>query len=174
MGLERWQEAIAPFKAHVGRYPYNLWAHEWLALCHFNLRDQDGAQAEFAQLERIAALNPSAVAYSMEAFLLNALGKPTEALSAAAKGMRFDPRNPWILWTQGWPIFSSASGNQRFPSGSFCSGSTLRTSGLMLRWLECTVPWAKWMTHGGKRQKSKEQLRSILIQRMAIGFWRWP
>ena len=102
MGLERWQEAIPPLKVYVGRYPDNLWPHAWLALCYFNLRDHDSAEAEVAQLERIAALNPSALAYSLQAGILSWLGRPTEALAAVARGMRFDPQNPWIIWTQGW------------------------------------------------------------------------
>jgi tetratricopeptide (TPR) repeat protein len=98
--LGRWQEAIPALKACLERYPDHLWARAWLAGDYFNLGDRDAARAETAQVERLVALNPSAVGYSALAFILNAQDKPNEALNAADKGIRLDSRNRPILFQQ--------------------------------------------------------------------------
>src|SRR5262249_55986164 len=77
-GLERWHEAASALKGYLERYPDHLWAHAWLAINYFNLRDRDRARAETAQVERVAALSPSAVSYSGLAIALVAIGKPAE------------------------------------------------------------------------------------------------
>lgn len=56
--------------------------------------DDDGAQAEAAEVERLVATDPnSAVGYWARATVLNSLGKPADALVAVDKAMRLDPRN---------------------------------------------------------------------------------
>jgi adenylate cyclase len=90
-GLERWKEASSSLKIYLFRYPDQIWAHHWLAINYFNLRDHDGAREETAQVERLAALNPSAVGYSALSIALNVQGKAAEAVAAAEKGKAFDP-----------------------------------------------------------------------------------
>jgi tetratricopeptide (TPR) repeat protein len=100
--LGRWEEAIAALKSYLARYPDFIWAHMWLAIDYFHLRDDDGARAETAQVERIAALNKSAAGYAALAISLNMQRRPAEALVAAERGMPFDPNNPFIAYHQGW------------------------------------------------------------------------
>jgi predicted Zn-dependent protease len=92
--LERWQDAIPPLKRYSARYPDYLWAHALLAHDYGKAGDDDAAQAEAAEVERLVATDPnSAVGYSALASVLNSLGKPADALVAVDKSMRLDPRN---------------------------------------------------------------------------------
>jgi len=99
--LGQWERAIPVLKTHLARNPDNLWVHAWLAADYYNFGDHDAALAETAQVERVIALNPnSAVDYWALAFVLNTQNKPAEALVAAEKGTRLDPRNRGILSQQ--------------------------------------------------------------------------
>ncbi len=99
--LGRWQEAIPALRTCVQRYPDHLWAHAWLAFDYFNLGDYDGARVETAQLERLIAFTPnSAMGYGALAFILNVQNRPADALVAAEKGVRLDPRSRLALFQQ--------------------------------------------------------------------------
>jgi TolB-like protein/DNA-binding winged helix-turn-helix (wHTH) protein/predicted Zn-dependent protease len=100
--LGRWEESIRALKASLALRPDFLWAHAYLAIDYFNLRDHDGVRAETAQVEQALTFNPSAVGYLALALVLTVQGRAAEALVAAEKGMRFDPQNPFIPFAQGW------------------------------------------------------------------------
>ena len=101
--LGRWTEAIATLKPYSARYPHNLWPHVWLADDYVGLGDNKAAQAEVAQVERAVALEPnSGVGYGALAEVLNATGRPAEALAAAEKGIHLDPHNYLYLRQEGW------------------------------------------------------------------------
>jgi predicted Zn-dependent protease len=74
--LERWQDAIPPLKRYSARYPDYLWAHALLAHDYGKAGDDDAAQAEAAEVERLVATDPnSAVGYSALASVLNSPGE---------------------------------------------------------------------------------------------------
>jgi adenylate cyclase len=99
--LGRWEEAIAALKAYLGRYPDFFWCHVWLAVDYCNFGERDAAHSETLKVEQaIAQASSSAVSYSALAFLLNAQGKPAEALVASGKALRLDPRNRDALFQQ--------------------------------------------------------------------------
>jgi adenylate cyclase len=102
--LGRWDEAISLMKPYVARYPDNFFIHVLLAEDYAALGDKDAAQAEVAEVQRHAALNPnSTFGYVVLAQALNATGRPTEALAAAERFIRLDPNERvYYLNTQGW------------------------------------------------------------------------
>ena len=106
--LGRWKEAIPVWKSILVRFPDNIWAHAFLAGAYSNIDDADGARAETAAIERAIALSPnSALGYMALAQGLGAQGRPAEALIAADKAVRLDPRNgdnlpPIYLMYEGW------------------------------------------------------------------------
>jgi len=51
--LERWQQAIPPFKAYLARYPDNFWAHSYLAVSYVEVGDDVAAQAEVTEALRL-------------------------------------------------------------------------------------------------------------------------
>jgi adenylate cyclase len=100
--LGRWEEAIPAIKDSLRYHPDLLWAHVWLAVDYFNLGDEDAARTERAQVERLIALTPSsAVGYVALASMLDAQGKPAQALAAAQKGIRLDPKNRAFYFSRG-------------------------------------------------------------------------
>ena len=101
--LGRWAEAIPALKRYSTRYPHNFFPHVWLADDYAGLGDNKAAQAEVAQVERAVALEPnSAVGYAGLAEVMNATGRPAEALAAAEKAIRIDPHNKIYLRQEGW------------------------------------------------------------------------
>jgi adenylate cyclase len=81
-------------KAYLSGRPDILWAHVWLAEDYSGLGDADAAGAEAAEVERAVARYPnSALGYLGLAAVMNTLGKPVEALTAAEKGTQLDPGN---------------------------------------------------------------------------------
>ncbi|MBV8362345.1 MAG: tetratricopeptide repeat protein, partial [Deltaproteobacteria bacterium] len=92
--LGRWKEAIPVWKRILVRFPDNIWAHAFLADAYSCTDDADGARAETAAIERAIALSPnSALGYMALAQGLSFQGRPAEALIAADKAVRLDPRH---------------------------------------------------------------------------------
>jgi adenylate cyclase len=100
--LGQWTEAIPTLKHYSRRFPHDLWCHVWLADDYAGLGDTKAAQAEVAQVERAVALEPSAVGYVALAEVMNATGRPAEALAAAEKAIHLDPHNYIPLRQEGW------------------------------------------------------------------------
>jgi tetratricopeptide (TPR) repeat protein len=100
--LGKWEQAIPALKDFSRSYPDFPWAHVWLAIDYYEIADHDAARAERAQVERLIGLTPNAaMGYAALASMLYAQGKPAEALAAAQKGLRFDPKNRPLLFFQG-------------------------------------------------------------------------
>jgi TolB-like protein/DNA-binding winged helix-turn-helix (wHTH) protein/predicted Zn-dependent protease len=100
--LGRWGEAIRALKGYLARYPDILWAHAYLGIDYFNLGNRTAAQAETAQVERLASLTPnSLVGYLALATIFSEQGRPIEALAVVEHGYAIDPLNPMILFHRG-------------------------------------------------------------------------
>ncbi|MBV8361105.1 MAG: tetratricopeptide repeat protein, partial [Deltaproteobacteria bacterium] len=100
--LGRWEESISSLKPYLARYSGNLWAHVYLAEDYTALGDKDTAQAEVAEVQRAVALEPnSSFGYFALAEALNGTGRPAEALAAAEKAMRLDPKST-DFYVRGW------------------------------------------------------------------------
>jgi adenylate cyclase len=97
--LGRYNEAVLPLKRSLAHFPESIWYHAWLARDYSQLGDDDPAQAEAAEVERAVARTPdSASGYAAQAFALNWLGKPAEALVAIDTAIRLDPRDSDYLF----------------------------------------------------------------------------
>ena len=94
--LGRWKEAIPAYQGYLVRYPDNLWVHAGQGDNYAFVGDDNGAQAEVAEVTRIINLEPnSVVGYLLLAHMLDNQGKPTEALAAIEQGMRVDPSSAY-------------------------------------------------------------------------------
>ena len=51
--LGQWQQAIDAFKRHLTHFPYNFWAHAYLAVDYTELGHDDAARAEVAEVQRL-------------------------------------------------------------------------------------------------------------------------
>jgi adenylate cyclase len=101
--LGRWKEEIADVKRYLARFPANLFSHSDLAEAYGELGDEEAARTEAAEVEKAIALNPDfGPGYFELAEVMNANGRPLEALAAVEKGVRLDPHNHKYLFQQGW------------------------------------------------------------------------
>jgi adenylate cyclase len=91
--LGHYEEAI-PALTHDLALTNNLWDHVNLARDYIELGQEDAARAEAAEVERRVALNPnSTFGYLALALVMDFMAEPAQALVAADKAMRLDPRN---------------------------------------------------------------------------------
>jgi len=102
--LGRREEAIAALKRYSATYPGLLSPHMLLADNYAGLGDDEALRGEAAQVERAVAREPnSAFGYFALAQVLNAAGRPSEALAAAEKAIRLDPRiSGYCVFTEAW------------------------------------------------------------------------
>jgi tetratricopeptide (TPR) repeat protein len=99
--LGRWKEALDSLKHYVALYPNDLPAHVSLAWTYSALGEMDIARSEVGQVQRLLALDPSSAAYGGLAEVMNDTGKPVEALAAAEKARRLEPKNQGYLYEVG-------------------------------------------------------------------------
>jgi adenylate cyclase len=99
--LGRWEEALAVLKRYVAHYPDDPFGHVGMAWSYSALGEMDSARAETNEIQRALTLDPSGEAYGGLADALNSTGRPTEALAAAEKAMRLDPKSREYLYEQG-------------------------------------------------------------------------
>jgi adenylate cyclase len=92
--LARWHDAIPVLKRDLARYPDWLWGHGFLAVAYSATGDDSAVRAQMAEIERAIALSPnSAIGYLVLAMVLNAQGRPAEALIAVDKATLLNPRS---------------------------------------------------------------------------------
>jgi tetratricopeptide (TPR) repeat protein len=85
--LGRWKEGISALKVLVAHNPDVLWSHVLLADDYSSIGDDAAARGEAAEVEKAVALAPdSAPGYGALAEVMNATGRPAEALAAWRKG----------------------------------------------------------------------------------------
>jgi adenylate cyclase len=102
--LERWEQAIPPFKSCLRRYPDHLWGHTELAIDDVKLGDRDDAQLQTAQVEQLVTRTPSAMGYAALALVLN-YEAPAKALTAAQSGLGLDRQNRQALLQESFAHF---------------------------------------------------------------------
>jgi tetratricopeptide (TPR) repeat protein len=86
------EEAISTLKRYLAHYPDHFWSHVLLTLDYSSLGDDSAAEVEAAEVRRAIARDPKfAQGYLGLAKVMNATGRPVEALAAVEKAMLLYP-----------------------------------------------------------------------------------
>jgi arylsulfatase A-like enzyme/Tfp pilus assembly protein PilF len=94
MGQAEYRKAIEQYRKYVDLVPTSSYAHQWMAICHLNLNDRDGAMRE---AEAALAIDPRfSDARVLRAGVLAARGRHPEAIAELRQAVATDPAKPTI------------------------------------------------------------------------------